>query len=91
MLPAVVLLGFVNVWLMVEPDAAEAPVIEPVLVPNVQAKVLVILAVRLLLGPVPLQVAAVVVLVTLGAGLTVIVILKEAPMQAPVVEVGVTV
>jgi hypothetical protein len=37
--PAVVLLGFVSVWLIVPPLPALAPVMPPVIGPKVQAKV----------------------------------------------------
>jgi hypothetical protein len=75
---------------MVEPEPGLAPVILPVLVPNVHAKVLAALAVRLILGLVPLQVLALVEVVIAGVGLTVTVILVAEPTQDPVVEVGVT-
>jgi len=90
MLPAVELLGLVKVWLIVEPEPADAPVIAPILVPNVHAKVLAVLDVRLMFGPVPLQIAAVVAVVTDGVGFTVTVILVAEPTQEPIVEVGVT-
>jgi len=90
MLPAVELLGLVKVWLIVEPEPAEAPVIAPVLVPSVQAKLEAAEAVRLMLGPVPLHVLAVLGVVTLGAGFTVTVILVAEPTHEPTVEVGVT-
>jgi hypothetical protein len=56
----------------------------------VQLKVLAALAVRLILGPVPLQVLAVLAVVTAGVGFTVTVIVKGLPAQEPAVEVGVT-
>jgi len=59
---------------MLEPELALAPVILPVIVPMVQAKLLEALAVREILGLVPLQVLAVAVLVTSGIGLTLTVI-----------------
>ena len=46
----------------------------PVIVPIVQVKVLAALAVKLIFGPVPLQVDAVDAVVTAGVGLTVTVI-----------------
>ena len=73
-----------------EPLPAEAPVIDPVLVPMVHAKVLGAEAVRLILGPVALQIAAAAALVIAGLGLTVTVILNGAPTQEPAVAVGVT-
>lgn len=73
-----------------EPLVAVAPVMVPVLVPNVQAKLLAAEAARVILGPVPLQVAAVVELLTAGFGFTVIVISVAALAQLPVVVVAVT-
>src|SRR6266496_1588233 len=89
--PAVELLGLVNVWLIVVPEPALAPVIPPVMVPMVQLNELAALAVKLILGPVPLQVLAVLAVVTRGFGLIVTVIVKGLPGQEPVVEVGVTI
>jgi hypothetical protein len=71
--PAAVLLGLVSTWLMEEPEAALAPVMPPVIVPIVQLNVLGALAVKLIFGPVPLQVLAVAELVTAGVGFTAIV------------------
>jgi len=90
MLPALELLGLVKVWLMVEPELAEAPVIAPVLVPSVQAKLEAAEAVKAMAGLVPLQVLAVVEVVTTGVGFTVTVIFVAEPTQEPTVEVGVT-
>jgi len=59
-------------------------------VPNVHAKELAALAVRLILVFVPLQIAAVAAVVTLGIGFTVTVRLVAEPTQDPIVEVGVT-
>lgn len=59
---------------MDEPEAAEAPVIPPVIVPIVQANELGTEAVRLMLGLAPLQTVAVLEFVTSGVGLTVTVI-----------------
>ena len=75
---------------MEEPELAEAPVILPVMLPKVQAKLLAILEVRAILGLVPLQLLAVAVLVMAGDGLTETVIAKTGPTQLPVIEVGVT-
>jgi hypothetical protein len=72
--PAVLLLGFVRIWLMVLPEPALAPVIAPVMVPIVQANVLGAVAAKEILGFVPLQVDAVLAVVTAGVGLTVTVI-----------------
>jgi len=88
--PAVELLGLVNVWLIVEPEPFDDPVIPPVMVPMVQLKVLDALAVSDIFGPVPLQVDAVVAVVTLGNGFTVTVIAVGAPVQEFAVETGVT-
>jgi len=76
--------------LIVAPDPALAPVMPPVMVPIVHAKLLTVLAVKLIFGLVPLQILAVVALVTAGIGLTVTVIVKAEPAHEPVVEVGVT-
>ncbi len=76
--------------MIVVPEPALAPVIPPVMVPMVQPNVLAALAVKLILGPVPLQVLAVLAVVTRGFGLIVTVIVKGLPVHEPVVEVGVT-
>jgi hypothetical protein len=76
--------------LIVEPDPLLAPVIPPVIVPIVHAKLLAVLAVNPIFGPVPLQIVAVAELVTTGVGLTVTVIVYTGPAQLPVVDVGVT-
>ncbi len=77
--------------MIVVPEPALAPVIPPVMVPMVQLNELAALAVKLILGPVPLQVLAVLAVVTRGFGLIVTVIVKGLPGQEPVVEVGVTI
>jgi hypothetical protein len=69
------LLGLVNTWLMVFPDPAVAPVIPPVTVPIVQAKLLAVVADSVMFGLVPLQIAVVDGLVMAGVGFTVITIL----------------
>ena len=61
------------------------------MVPIVQAKLLETLAVKAILGLVPLHVVAVVLLVIDGAGFMVTVIVVGFPTQLPVVEVGVTI
>ena len=77
---------------MDEPEVADAPVIDPVFVPNVHAKLLAALAAKLIPGPVPLHVLAVVEVVTDGLGFTVTVMVNVAPTHAPAApEVGVTV
>jgi len=88
--PAVALLGLVRTWLIVLPEFGVAPVIPPVTAPIVHAKVLGVLAVNAIFGPVPLQVLAVAVFVTAGVGLTVTTILYGLPIHKPVVAVGVT-
>src|SRR6266540_1389536 len=88
--PAVELLGFVNVWLIVVPEPALAPVIPPVMVPMVQLNVLAALAVKLILVEAPLQMDFVAAVVTAGLGFTVTVIVKALPAHEPAVEVGVT-
>ena len=69
------MLGLVSTWLMVLPDPALAPVMPPVIVPMVQVNVLGTVAVRLIFGPVPLHVAAVLAVVTTGVGCTVTIML----------------
>ena len=75
---------------MVFPELALAPVMPPVMVPMVQAKLEGDEAVNAMFGPVPLQVLAVAALVTTGFGFMVTVIVNAAPAHEPVVEVGVT-
>jgi hypothetical protein len=62
----------------------------PVIVPIVHVNVLGALAVKLILGPVPLQVVAVLAVVTTGFGFTVTVMVKGVPGHEFTVEVGVT-
>ena len=62
----------------------------PVIVPIVHVNVLGALAVKLILGPAPLQVVAVLAVVTTGFGFTVTVIVKGVPGHEFTVEVGVT-
>jgi hypothetical protein len=61
----------------------------PVIAPIVQEKLLGIEAVKLILVLAPLQMVAVLAVITTGAGLTVTVIVYAAPVHEPVVEVGV--
>jgi len=68
------MLGLVSIWLIVEPEPKVAPVIPPVTVPTVQLKVDGTLEVKAIFGLVPLQIVAVGEVVTIGVGLTVIVI-----------------
>jgi hypothetical protein len=61
----------------------------PVIVPIVHVNVLGALAVKLTLGPVPLQVVAMLAVVTTGFGFTVTVMVKGVPGHELDVEVGV--
>ncbi len=90
MLPTFALLGLVNVWFIELPLLALAPLIEPVLVPNVHANVLAALAANVIFGLVKLQIVVVFELVTAGLGFTVTVIAVTLPTQLPFVDVGVT-
>ncbi len=77
---------------MVLPDPALAPVMLPVIAPTVQVKVLGAEAVNAMFVAVPLQIVAVLAVVTTGLGLTVTVIVYGVPGQAGVaVDVGVTI
>lgn len=60
------------------------------MVPMVQVNVLATLAVKLMTGPVPLQLLAVAALVTSGVGYTVTVKVEGIPAHEPDTEVGVT-
>jgi hypothetical protein len=75
---------------MVVPEVADAPVMLPVFVPNVQANELAAEAVSAMLVAVPLQRLAVFAVVTTGVGLTVAVIEYALPAHDPAVDVGVT-
>jgi uncharacterized protein (DUF697 family) len=77
--------------LIILPAPAVAPVMPPVIVPIVHAKLLGVLAVKVVLKLVPLQMLAVGGLVTAGDGFTVTVIVYEEPTHEPVVDVGVTI
>ena len=70
---------------------AVAPVIPPVIVPTVHVKLLCTEAVRLIFGPAPLQMLAVLLVKTTGDGFTVTVIVKGVPGHEPVVDAGVTI
>ena len=86
------MLGLVSVCAMVDPDPAVAPVMLPVIVPIVQVNVLGAVEVSAILVAVPLQIAAVLAVVTTGVGLTVTVMVYGVPGQAvDAVEVGVTI
>lgn len=85
------MLGLVNVWLIVEPVPALAPVMLPVIIPIVQLKLLGAVAASAIFVVPPLQIADVFAVVTTGVGLTVTVIVYGVPVQAvAAVEVGVT-
>ena len=76
--------------MIVPPKPALEPVIPPFIVPIVQVKLLGVLEVNEILGPLPLQVFALALLVTEGEGLTVTVTAVGAPAQESPVEAGVT-
>lgn len=77
--PGVAFPGLVSVWLIVEPEPFEAPVIPPVIVPIVQLKLLGAVALNGILVLAPLHIAAVAgTPVTCGVGLTVTVITNGA-------------
>jgi hypothetical protein len=63
---------------------------DPVIVPTVQLNELAAEAVNEILGSVPLQIVAVLAVVTEGFGFTVTVIVYGVPAQFPAVAVGVT-
>jgi hypothetical protein len=90
-LPADELPGFVNVWLMVDPDPALAPEILPLIAPIVHVNVLGALEVSARFVLLPLQIDKEDALVTTGLGLTVTTIEYGAPGQVPVADVGVTI
>jgi hypothetical protein len=80
----------VNVWLIVAPEPGLAPVIPPVIVPIVQAKLLGAEAVKDIFVLAPLQILATALLVMVGFGFTVTVIVYGEPWHKPATEVGVT-
>ena len=63
----------------------------PVIVPIVHVNVLATLADKAMFVPAPLQIVFVAAVVTVGAGFTVTVIVREVPGHEPAVEVGVTI
>ena len=73
-MPVALVLGLFNVWEIVDPLPALAPVMLPVIVPTVHVNVLAALAVNAMLVAVPLQIVAVLAVVTTGRGFTVTVI-----------------
>ena len=75
--------------MIVAPELALAPVMLPVIAPTVQLKLLAVLAVNAMFGPIPLQVLALADVVTNGTGFTVTVMVYAEPTQVPTVEVGV--
>jgi hypothetical protein len=78
--------------LIVDPLLADAPVMLPVIVPIVHAKLPGTLDVKANAGLVPLQILVVnIPLVITGLGLTVTVIVYGEPPHEAVVEVGVTI
>jgi hypothetical protein len=92
-LPSVVLFGFVNTSLIVpmQPELhGLAPVMDPVIAPTVQVKLLPALEVSPIFSATPLQLACVDGVVITGVGCTVFVIVTAEPTHAPDVEVGVT-
>jgi hypothetical protein len=88
MLPIFRLLGLVNVWFIKLPLPSLAPVIEPVLVPNVQANVLATLAANVKFVLVPLQIAVVFELVIAGFGFMVTANKLVSDLQALAFEVA---
>jgi hypothetical protein len=89
--PAVTLLGLLNICPIVLPAPAVAPVIPPVIVPIVQVNVLGAVDVRVMLVDVALQIAFVFAVVTAGVGLTATVIVYGEPAHVVLaVDVGVT-
>jgi hypothetical protein len=88
--PAVELPGLVNTWLIEFPDAAEAPVIPPLIAPMVHEKFAGVVDTSEIFGLVALQIVAVAALVITGLGLTVTVIVYGVGgSQLPVTDVGV--
>ena len=75
---------------MLDPDPAVAPVIPPVTVPIVQAKVLGAVADKAIFVLIPLQTETGAIAIISGIGLTVTTILDGLPTQEPAEEVGVT-
>ena len=90
-LPAVVLLGLVNVWLIRLPLPADAPVMLPLIVPIVHVNVLGAVAASVIFGLALLHTETVAGLLTAGLGFTVTVIVNAGPAHEPVVDVGVTI
>lgn len=76
---------------MVVPEPELAPVVPPVIVPIVHEKLLSIVADKVTLGLLPLQMSAGLIVVPTGVGLTVTVIVYADPVHVPVIVVGVTI
>ena len=74
---------------MPDPELATAPLMLPVLVPNVQLKLLAAVADNAIFGLVPLQMVTAEALSKAGTGFTVTVIVEAAPAQEPDMDVGV--
>ena len=74
---------------MLDPFVALAPVILPVMVPNVQEYELAALAFNVIFELAPLHIVAVDEVVIDGMGLTVTVIVLNGPTHPPPVDVGV--
>lgn len=89
--PKVELFGFVKIWLIKSPEPAVAPVIPFEIVPIAQIKSLEAVAVSAILVVLPLQIVAVLAVVTTGIGLTVTLIVSGVPAHEPTEEVGVTI
>ena len=90
-LPAVLLLGLINVCIILLPLPAASPVIPPATGPNVQLKLLGVDAVKAKAVLLVVQIVSVVIaLVTTGVGFTVTVKLVALPTQLPPVDVGIT-
>jgi hypothetical protein len=87
--PAVLLLGLVNTWLIELPEPELAPVMPPVIVPVDQIKLLGALEVKLIFVLAPLHILTVGEFVTAVDGFTVTVIVYGKPAQKPTEEVGV--
>jgi hypothetical protein len=85
------LLGLFSTWVITLPDPALAPVIPPVIVPNVHVKVLGVVADSDILASAPLQMIAEAGVIIAGSGFTVTVIVYGVPAQLVLaVDVGVT-
>jgi len=77
--------------LIVAPDELLAPVMPPEITPTVHVKLLGVLAVNAILGPVPLHIMAVAAFVTTGVGLTVTTTASDTTGQPEIISVTFTV